>query len=157
MVRKGKLEDLPILLDLIKELARLERAEDQVENTVEKMQEQGFGNHPCFNFFVAQDGDQVVAAAVCYFRYSTWKGKRLYLEDLIVTETHRGQGYGEKLLKRTMQYAHESGCSGLVWQVLDWNQPAIEFYKKKFNATLDGEWINCSVDEKAIESYIKQD
>ncbi|UII33420.1 GNAT family N-acetyltransferase [Fulvivirga ulvae] len=146
IIREGKKEDLPRTLELIKELAAYEKAPDEVTNTVEQMEKDGFGDHPIYGMFVAENEDQVIVGiAIYYYRYSTWKGKRIYLEDIVVTESERGKGTGKLLFDRVIQQGKESECSGMVWQVLDWNEPAINFYKKYYNATLDGEWINCSI------------
>lgn len=144
MVREGKESDLGAVLELVKELAAYENALDQVSNTIERMKVDGFGNHPIFGFFVAQDGNKIVGVSIYYYRYSTWKGKRLYLEDIVVTESERGNGFGKELFDATIKKAKETNCTGMMWQVLDWNTPAIEFYKK-YNANFDEEWINCSL------------
>ncbi len=146
-VRKGKKEDLPRVLELIKELAEYEKAPEQVENTVEMMEKDGFGENPVYGFFVAEnEEDSIVGISIYYYRYSTWKGKRLYLEDIVVTESERGNGIGKKLFDRTIQQGKDSGCTGMVWQVLDWNEDAINFYRKYYQAHLDAEWINCSIE-----------
>lgn len=147
IIREGKKEDLPRVLELIKELAAYEKAPDAVTNTVEMMEKDGFGENPVFGLFVAEDEKMgIVGISIYYYRYSTWKGKRLYLEDIVVTESQRGMGVGKLLFDRTIQKGKDERCSGMVWQVLDWNEPAINFYKKYYNATLDPEWINCSIE-----------
>jgi GNAT superfamily N-acetyltransferase len=153
-VRQGKKEDLPRVLELIKELAEYERAADEVINSTELMEGAGFGANPIFGFFVAEQNEFVVGISVYYYRYSTWKGKRLYLEDLMVTEAFRGKGIGKLLFERTMLKALEDDCSGMAWQVLNWNRPSIEFYKQ-FGAKLDGEWINCVMEIDEIRSRLK--
>jgi GNAT superfamily N-acetyltransferase len=146
-IREGKKEDLPQVLKLIKELAAYEKAEDQVDNTVEMMEKDGFGSNPLYGLFVAEnDKGAIVGISLYYYRYSTWKGRRLYLEDIVVTESERGSGIGKLLFDRTIQKGHDENCSGMVWQVLDWNEAAINFYKKYYNANLDSEWINCSIE-----------
>lgn len=144
-LRKGTEADLPRLYELIYELAVYEKGEDQVSNTIERMKEEGFGPSPVFGFFVVELEGQVVGAAVYYWRYSTWKGKRLYLEDLIVTESVRGQGAGKILFDKMLEFGKAEGASGMMWQVLDWNEPAINFYKK-YNTSFDEEWLNCHID-----------
>ncbi|MBL6446821.1 GNAT family N-acetyltransferase [Fulvivirga sp. 29W222] len=145
-IREGKKEDLPRALELIKELADYEKAPDEVTNTVEQMEKDGFGDNPIYGIFVAEnDNQEIVGIAIYYYRYSTWKGKRIYLEDIVVTESERGKGTGKLLFDRIIQQGKKTECSGMVWQVLDWNEPAINFYKKYYSATLDGEWINCSI------------
>lgn len=104
----------------------------------------GFGEQPVWGAFVAERDGRIIGLALYYIRYSTWKGRRLYLEDLIVTEEARGMGIGKLLLDSTVAYAKEKGYSGMMWQVLDWNAPAIEFYKK-YNADFDSEWVNVSL------------
>ena len=151
-IRNGAKKDLPRVLELIKELALFEKASDQVSNTVERMEQDGFGPKPVYGFFVAEDGQEIVGLSLYYFRYSTWKGKRLYLEDIIVTENQRGRGLGKLLFERTMKFALEQGCSGMMWQVLNWNKPAIDFYKK-YNARLDDEWLNGHLEAKQMKSF----
>lgn len=153
-IREGKKSDLPRALELIKELAEYEKAPQEVINTVELMERDGFGMHPIYGFFVAEKESSIVGLSLYYWRYSTWKGKRLYLEDIIVTEKERGAGIGKLLFDRTMRHALDSDCSGMMWQVLDWNEPAINFYKKH-GANFDDEWINCSLERSQIESFLK--
>ncbi|MFM8742757.1 MAG: N-acetyltransferase family protein [Cytophagales bacterium] len=152
-VREGRKEDLPQVLELVKELAEYERALHQVSNTVEAMEKDGFGTNPVFGFFVAESQARIVGISLYYYRYSTWKGKRVYLEDIVVRQEERGKGIGKQLFDRTMQFTLDSGCSGLVWQVLDWNKPAIDFYTK-YNAAFDGEWINCSLESEQIRQLL---
>jgi len=151
IIRTGRKEDLPQVLQLVKELALFERAPEQVTNTVAMMEQDGFGPNPVYGMFVAEKGNRIVGISIYYYRYSTWKGKRLYLEDIIVTETERGSGIGKKLSERTMKKTLEDNCTGMAWQVLDWNTPAIDFYKR-FNASLDSAWINCSLESEAIRN-----
>lgn len=155
IVREGKKEDLPQVLELIKELADYERAPEQVINTVAQMEADGFGPRPLYGIYVAEQGPAIVGISIYYYRYSTWKGKRLYLEDIIVTEQQRSQGVGKALFEQTMQKALEDNCSGMTWQVLDWNEPAINFYKK-YGCTFDGEWVNCSLEKELISSIMKR-
>lgn len=144
-IRKGEKSDLPAVFDLIKELAVYEHGLDQVINSVEQMEKDGFGEKPIYDFIVAIDGNTVIGSAIYYYRYSTWKGKRLYLEDLIVTESKRGEGAGKLLFDEVLDIANKTKCSGMMWQVLDWNEPAINFYKK-YNTNFDEEWVNCNID-----------
>jgi GNAT superfamily N-acetyltransferase len=143
-IRKGNQEDIPSMLKLIKELAEFERAPDEVENTEERILEEGFGNNPVFGFYVAEYESEIVGIAVYYYRYSTWKGKRLFLEDLIVTESHRGKGVGKALFEISLKHTEENNCNGMVWQVLDWNTPAIDFYKR-YGAAVEAGWLNGSL------------
>lgn len=133
--------DVPQMLELIKELAVFEKAPKEVINTSEQMLKDGFGNDKIYDAFVAKVDGQIIGTAIVYYRYSTWKGKCLYLEDLIVTEAYRGLGAGKLLFEKCIAFGIEQNCKLMCWQVLDWNTPAIDFYKK-YNATLDGEWIN---------------
>ncbi|WP_234733047.1 GNAT family N-acetyltransferase [Tellurirhabdus bombi] len=144
-IRKGTPDDVPQLFELVTELAIYEKAPEQVTNTPEQMLKDGFGEHPLFGVLVAEVEGKVVGMSLYYYRYSTWKGKRLYLEDIIVTENHRGQGLGKLLFEKTVEEARQSDCTGMMWQVLDWNRPAINFYKA-FEARFDTEWWNCHLD-----------
>ena len=144
-IRKGTKEDLPAVFDLIKELAIYEDGLDQVSNTIKKMEEDGFGEHPIYGLLVAESQEAIIGTAIYYYRYSTWKGKRMYLEDLIVTEEKRGEGAGKMLFDEVLAVGKRTKCTGMMWQVLDWNEPAINFYKK-YETNFDGEWINCNID-----------
>lgn len=153
-IRKGIEEDLPRTLELVKELAAYERALGEVSNTVQAMKEEGFGKNPIFGFFVAEVDQEIVGVSLYYYRYSTWKGKRLYLEDIIVTERMRGQGIGKLLFEATLHYSLNQKCTGMMWQVLDWNEPAINFYKK-YSAKMDGEWVNCTLEADEIRQILR--
>ena len=152
-IREGRKEDLPRVLELIKELAEYERAPHEVTNTVEKMEQDGYGSNPVFGFFVAETSERIIGISLYYWRYSTWKGKRLYLEDIIVTESERGKGAGKLLFDRTMEKALEENCTGMMWQVLDWNEPAINFYKK-YGTHMGQEWINCNLEADQIKKIL---
>jgi GNAT superfamily N-acetyltransferase len=154
-IRKGVKADLPRVLELIKELALYEKALDQVSNSVGQMEIDGFGINPVYGFFVAERDEQIVGMALYYFRYSTWKGKRLYLEDIIVTEKERGFGWGRLLFEKTMQFSIEENCTGMMWQVLDWNEPAIGFYKKYKSRIEDG-WLNCHLERAEIKQMLEK-
>tara|TARA_B100002051_G_C16721119_1_gene632508 strand:- start:1738 stop:2190 length:453 start_codon:yes stop_codon:yes gene_type:complete len=149
IVRKGIKKDIPQVLNLIKELAEFEKALDQVSNTVERLENDGFGESPVYNLFVAESDTKIVGMAITFFRYSTWKGKNLYIEDLIVTDKFRRKGVGIKIFEEVKRFAKKSSCTGISLQVLDWNKTGINFYKK-LNMTFDDEWVNCylSIDEK---------
>lgn len=152
-IRPGRKDDLRRVLELVKELALFERAPDEVTNTVERMEADGFGAAPVFGFFVAERGGRIIGLSLYYWRYSTWKGKRLYLEDIIVTESERGKGAGKLLFDRTMRKALEENCTGMMWQVLEWNQPAIEFYSR-YGAKFDKEWVNCHLESDQIRKLL---
>lgn len=144
IIRKGVEADLPAVLALIKELALYEKAPHEVTNTVEKMKVDGFGENPVFGFFVAELDATILGISLYYTRYSTWKGRCLYLDDIVVTEAYRRKGIGKQLFDATLHHAKENGFAHMNWQVLEWNSPAIEFYKKE-KAELDAEWINCKI------------
>lgn len=152
-IRVGRKEDLPRVLELIKELADFERAPHEVVNTLAMMEKDGFGPQPVYGFFVAEDDTRIVGLSLYYWRYSTWKGKRLWLEDLIVTQSERGRGAGKLLFERTMQFALESNSNGMMWQVLDWNQPAIDFYRS-YGSKVSGEWHNCVLETEQIKKIL---
>jgi GNAT superfamily N-acetyltransferase len=143
-IRRAVRSDCPRLLELIKELAVFEKAPDAVTVTPEHFQESGFGEHPVWQAFVAEENNIILGFALYYIRYSTWKGQRLYLEDIIVTEAARGKGIGTLLMDRLIAEAKAKKFSGMMWQVLDWNEPAISFYKK-YNAVIEDEWLNCNL------------
>jgi len=145
-IRRAEKQDCPQLLELIKELALYEKAPQEVTVTLEHFEESGFGENPVWWAFVAIDTntEKIPGFALWYIRYSTWKGQRMYLEDIIVTEEARGKGIGKLLFDALMEEAKEKKYKGIVWQVLEWNEPAINFYKK-YNANFDPEWVNCSI------------
>lgn len=144
IIRKGTKEDLPRALELIRELAIYEKAPDEVTNTLEMMENDGFGEHPVYGFIVAEEAGTIHGMSMYYWRYSTWKGKRIYLEDLIVTEAKRGSGIGKLLFEETIAIGKAAGATGMMWQVLDWNEPAINFYKK-YQANIEDGWLNCNL------------
>ena len=148
-------EDLSRALELVRELAEFERAPLEVINTVSQMEIDGFGEKPIYGFFVAERDQHIIGISLYYWRYSTWKGRRLYLEDIIVTEKERGKGAGKLLFDKTMQFALEENCTGMMWQVLEWNKPAIEFYKK-YGAKLDDEWTNCNLERWQMEALVSK-
>ena len=134
------------MLELVNELAIFERAPDQVTVTLSHFEVSGFGPNPVYWAFVAEIDHTIVGFALYYIRYSTWKGQGLYLEDLLVTREHRGKKIGHLLFDALICEAKEKKYKGIAWQVLDWNEPAINFYKK-YNASFDDGWINCAIEE----------
>jgi GNAT superfamily N-acetyltransferase len=143
-IRKAVREDCVRMMELIQELAIYEKAPDEVTVSLAHYEESGFGANPVWWAFVAEVEGVVVGMALYYVRYSTWKGQRMYLEDILVTEAMRGQKIGSLLFDALIVEAKEKGFNGMNWQVLDWNEPAINFYKK-YNANFDPEWVNCSI------------
>ena len=144
-IRKAVKEDCQRMMELIQELANYEKAPGEVTVSFDHFLDSGFGQNPVWWAFVAELNGNVEGFALYYIRYSTWKGQRMYLEDLIVTEKMRGQGAGKLLLDKLIETAKEKNYGGIVWQVLDWNEPAINFYKKFPAVQFDGEWINCTI------------
>ena len=144
-IRKAKVDDCNRMLELIKELALYERAPDEVSVSGEHFVESGFGPNPVWWAFVAEEGGIINGFALYYIRYSTWKGQKMYLEDIIVTEAARGRGLGKLLMDALVEEAKQRGFQGMTWQVLNWNEPALNFYRK-FNARFDDQWVNGILD-----------
>ncbi len=154
-IRRGQQKDLPQVLSLIQELALYEKAPHEVTNTLEAMERDGFGHHPKYFLWVAEIDEKIIGIAICYIRYSTWKGPMLYLEDIVVTEKERGKKVGHLLMSTVIQFAKEEEFNGLIWQVLDWNEPAIRFYKK-YDAHFDGEWVNVKLNKEQLQQFQSQ-
>lgn len=152
-IRNAKKEDMPQVLGLIKALALFEKEPDAVEVTVEDLEDDGFGEQPAFQCFVAELNSKIEGIALIYNRYSTWKGKAIHLEDLIVSESERGTGIGTALLDEVIKYSYSLGVKRINWEVLDWNEPAIAFYEKK-GANVMRDWDVVQLNEQAIENYI---
>ncbi len=144
-IRNAVKEDCNRMMELVTELAVYEKAPDEVTVTYEHFVESGFGKNPVWWAFVAELDGKVEGFALYYIRYSTWKGQRLYLEDLLVTEKLRGKGLGKLLFDRLIEECNQKKYSGMAWQVLDWNEPAINFYKKCEGVNIDGGWLNCNL------------
>jgi GNAT superfamily N-acetyltransferase len=151
-LRVAKKEDCPRLLELVHELALFEKAPEEVTVTLEEFEDAGFGNKSVWKAYVAEEDGFIVGFALYYVRYSTWKGLRLYLEDLLVTESWRGKGIGKLLFNRIIQEARELDFNGMMWQVLDWNEPAINFYKK-YEAAIDSGWLNASLSKAQVLNF----
>lgn len=144
VIRPALKEDCRRMLELVQELAHYERAPQEVTVTLDHFTDSGFGQNPVWWAIVAEADGHIVGFALYYIRYSTWKGQRMYLEDIIVTEDWRGRGTGRMLMDELIRVAREKGFEGIHWQVLDWNEPAINFYKK-YHAHFDNEWINVKI------------
>ncbi|MFP3592795.1 GNAT family N-acetyltransferase [Chryseobacterium sp. SIMBA_038] len=147
IIRKAVQEDCAPMLELIKELAEYEKALHEVTLTLEQFTQDGFGKSPVWGAFIAEFEGNIVGISLYYDRYSTWKGRRLYLEDLVVTEKLRGKQIGKKLFEATLEHGKSNQYSGMVFQVLNWNEPAINFYKK-YSPKFDDEWFNVSIEFK---------
>ncbi|GAB5564796.1 MAG: GNAT family N-acetyltransferase [Winogradskyella sp.] len=146
--------DMPRVLELIKELAVFEKEPDAVEVTVSDLQNDGFGDNPKFTCFVLEIDGVVEGIALVYSRYSTWKGEAIHLEDLIVSHKHRGKGLGSLLLDEVVKYANQKKVRRVCWEVLDWNTSAIDFYESK-GANVMRDWDVVQLDEKGINNYVK--
>ena len=154
IIRKGTPKDMPAVLSLIKELAVFEKEPDAVVVTVDDLVRDGFSENPLFHCFVAELEEQIIGIALYYYRYSTWKGKTIHLEDLIVQEKHRGIGVGMALYKESIKQGKKDGVRRMEWAVLDWNQNAIDFYQKT-GAKVLSDWRLVQMDEQAIEAFLK--
>ncbi|WP_108803244.1 GNAT family N-acetyltransferase [Aquimarina sp. Aq107] len=155
IIRDAVAEDMPQALTLIEELALFEKEPDAVEVTVEDLINEGFGEKPLFHCFVAEINNELVGLALVYFRFSTWKGRTVHLEDLIVRESMRGSGIGMALYKRVMQYGKEKGVKRVEWNVLDWNKPAVNFYLKSGAKILEG-WQVVQMDEHGLNAFVSK-
>ena len=151
-IRKGEKKDLPFILELIKELARYENAIEQVSITLSELEKDGFGLNQHYHFLVAEKENNIIGMSFYWFRYSTWKGRFLFLEDFIVKKNYRRQGVGTALFNATIKVCQEQNINGMCWQVLDWNQPAIKFYKK-YNASISREWLNGKLDKTQLVNF----
>jgi GNAT superfamily N-acetyltransferase len=153
-IREARKEDCSRLLELINELAVYEKAPEEVTVTLNEFQDAGFGNNPVWKAFLAEEEGVIHGFGLYYVRYSTWKGCRLYLEDLLVTEDMRGHGIGKLIFDTLIEEASSKGYNGMTWQVLDWNEPAINFYKK-YNAHIESGWLNGALSKEQIHQLQK--
>ncbi len=154
-IRNATKHDMSQVLELIQELALFEKEADAVEITVEDLQKDGYGDVPKFHCFVAEVEAKIEGIALVYNRYSTWKGKAIHLEDLIVSKKMRGSGLGSALLDEVIKYAHKRGVKRVNWEVIDWNEPAIKFYEKK-GADVKRDWFVVHLNEEGIKNYISK-
>jgi len=151
-LRVAQKEDCPRLIELVNELAVFEKLPDEVTVSLQEFEDSGFGVNPVWKAFVAEDNGTIIGFALYYIRFSTWKGRRVYLEDFIVTEEYRGKGVGKLLFEQIIKETKELGYSGMVWQVLDWNEPAIGFYKK-YEANIEEGWLNASLSQEQVAKH----
>lgn len=154
-IRKGRVEDMPRVLELIQELATFEKQPDAVQVTVSDLERDGFGTNPLFQILVAELDGEIPGIALFYNRYSTWKGKTIHLEDLIVSEKYRGSGIGMKLYEAVMAEAKNQNVRRVEWNVLDWNTPAISFYEKT-GAVVFKDWLVAQMDEKGLADFVEK-
>lgn len=154
-IRKGRIEDMPRILELIQELATFEKQPDAVQVTVSDLERDGFGPNPLFQILVAELDGEIPGIALFYNRFSTWKGKTIHLEDLIVSEQYRGSGIGMKLYQAVMAEAKKQNVRRVEWNVLDWNTPAISFYEKT-GAVVFKDWLVAQMDEKGLTDFLER-
>lgn len=143
---------MPAVLDLIKELATFEKEPNAVVVTVDELVKEGFGDTPLFNTFVAEVDGEIIGTALFYYRFSTWKGKTIHLEDLIVKQEKRGTGAGSALYKEVIRFAKQDGVRRVEWVVLNWNTHAINFYERS-GATILQDWLTVQMDEEGITKF----
>ena len=154
-IRDAREADMNQVLNLVQELADFEKEPNAVEVDLADLKEHGFGNHPLFHCFVAETEEKIVGIALVYPRYSTWKGPVIHLEDLIVTKSMRGKGVGSALLDEVVKYGKSLGVKRISWEVLDWNEPAINFYESK-GANVMRDWDVVQLDEMGIQNYLNK-
>jgi len=152
IIRKAQKADMPSVLELIRELAIFEKEPEAVITTVEILEAEGFGEQPLFHCFVAEREGPIEGMALVYYRFSTWKGRTLHLEDLIVKEKSRGTGLGGALFRRVIEFAQEQQVKRTEWVVLDWNRDAIEFYER-CGADILKDWYTVQMDEEGMKKF----
>lgn len=153
VIRRAEARDVPRMLELVRELARFEKEPEAVTVTEQEMLDAGFGPHAVWVGWVAEGGPGIIGMAVCYTRYSTWRGRTLYLEDIVVTEAARGHGVGERLFRACVAHAVEHGHAWMRWQVLDWNTDAIRFYER-FGASVTTGWLNGDLTREQLKALV---
>ena len=154
-IRKGAIEDMSAVLELIKELATFEKEPNAVVVSVSDLERDGFGENPLFYTLIAEQNNEIVGMALYYYRYSTWKGRTIHLEDLIVKEKMRGSGLGFELYTAVIAQGKNDGVRRIEWNVLDWNTPAIEFYEKS-GAKVLKDWLVAQMDENGINAFLEK-
>ena len=155
VIKKAEKSDMKYVLELIKELAIFEKEPHAVELTEKDLQDAGFNESPSFICFVAEVNNIIVGMALIYYRFSTWKGKTVHLEDLVVKESMRGKGVGEALYTEVMKFAESNNVKRVQWEVLAWNEGAIKFYERS-GANVLRDWHVVHMDEQGIKNYIEQ-
>ena len=150
-IRKGIKKDLPNVLNLIKELAEYEQSLNEVSITLQELEDDGFGKRPWYWFLIAEDDNKIIGLSFYFIRYSTWKGKFLYLEDFVIKSDYRKNGVGSLLFEETIKTCQKLKLNGMMWQVLDWNTPAINFYKK-YNSEISNKWLNGKLTKSQIKN-----
>ncbi|WP_130735811.1 GNAT family N-acetyltransferase [Flavobacterium sp. J27] len=153
IIRKGTIQDMPSVLELIKELAIFEKEPNAVEISVTDLERDGFSKQPLFQTFVAEEEKEIIGVALYYYRYSTWKGKTIHLEDLVVKEDKRGTGAGFALYSEIIKQGHKENVKRMEWNVLDWNTHAIAFYEKSGAHILE-DWKVVQMDKEGIENFV---
>jgi GNAT superfamily N-acetyltransferase len=154
IIRRGEEKDMQAALDLITELAVFEKEPDAVEISAEDLIKDGFSDNPKFKIFVAEEENAIIGIALFYERYSTWKGKTIHLEDLMVTESKRKIGAGKALYTAVLKYAHDNNFNRVAWEVIDWNTDAIEFYKSTGATYLD-DWSVVQMNKENLAKFIQ--
>ena len=151
-IRKALENDVPAIMRLVHQLAEFEKQPEEVINSEEQMRLEGFGSNPAFSALLAEADGTVCGMSVYFYSYSTWKGKSIYIDDIIVDEEFRGKGIGRRLIEATIMAAKNEGVGKLHWQVLDWNEPAIKFYNL-YNPSFEAEWVNCAITKDTLASF----
>jgi GNAT superfamily N-acetyltransferase len=144
-IRRATKEDIGLVRDLVMELAIFEKAPEEVTSSLADYVQEGFSDNPLFTANLIYLNDELAGFSLWYYRFSTWKGRRFYLEDLYIKEAYRGKGLGKKLINEAIEEAKRMKCTGMMWQVLDWNQPAIDFYNT-LGVKMDAGWLNVHLD-----------
>jgi ribosomal protein S18 acetylase RimI-like enzyme len=156
ILREGQKSDMPAVLMLIKELASFEKEANAVEITAEDLERDGFGEKSLFKVFIAEKNEEIVGMALFYERYSTWKGRSIHLEDLIVKQQYRGEGIGKALYTKVLTYAHDQNLKRVSWEVLDWNKVAIDFYNSTGAKILES-WKVVHMNENSLDAFVSKD
>lgn len=154
-IRKARKEDCKTIYNFIVELAQFEKAADEVDLRIEQLESDAFGSNPIIEIWIAELDNEAVGMALTYEKYSTWKGRSIHLEDLIVSTAHRGKGIGSLLFEYVVSLSAKRGYGRMEWQVLDWNTEAIGFYEK-YGATFLSEWLDCRLTAIDLQKFIQK-